>query len=147
MVLTASAKSPFARVRGTWGEEPVSLGVHFLLTIEPDGRPRWIRPLPSVDLSTQIGAWSLAVLPSGKAFVGASTMGYCQAQMWNLAGDRLWTHRPSSSSSGLSSWGFRALAVGGEQATLAFGYTGTYDFGAGPLRSDNYSTVLVELVP
>jgi hypothetical protein len=104
-----------------------------LLTIEPDGQPRWARQLDEGQLGP-----ILAVEPTGKAAV-AFRLPNCNSikvEYWNLAGEPLWdrTFAPVDCQRSVT---IRGIAVSNHDVVLSGLMNGTVDFGTGKISDAN----------
>jgi hypothetical protein len=139
------------RVLGTFGGDPIPDACVYLFTVEANGSPRWVRPLQS-GMFCGIDAWTLAVQPAGKALLvqnDTSALRPPTVQLWNPAGDRLWTRTWNLGADGRIA-NARALAATDTDAFMTFQMWGTIDLGSGPVSTpaSGFSTgVLLDLVP
>ena len=110
---------------------------------ESDGQPRLFIELPAADASFR---WSLAVDPAGQ-LVAAAVLPSCAGlgvRRYDLAGDLLWTRSFVSSACGIQPAGIDML---GSSAVLGGSFSGTVDFGKGPVQAGTTDGFLIELGP
>lgn len=131
----------------TWGAQTFARTspTPVIFAAESNGQPRFFRELPAATGSFH---WSLGVDPAGQVVVAATLEGCAgvAVRRYNLAGEFLWARSFSSSSCDLSSAG---VAMLGSNAVLGGSFSGTADFGKGPVQSSagTRDGFLIELRP
>jgi hypothetical protein len=119
-----------------------NLRARMLLTIEPDGRPRWARQL---DEGLRFGQLPrIAVDPPGRVAIafGLTECGSTRVEYWNLAGDPLWnrTFAPVDCQGWVR---YSGISISNGDVVWSGAIRGTVDFGTGEISGPK--GVLLEL--
>jgi hypothetical protein len=115
-----------------------------LLTIEPDGTPRWARQLAEERLQLPYEIPRIAVDPPGRVAVAYNLpdCGGKRVEYWNLAGDPLWS-RSFAPVDCQGSVQFYGVSISNGDVVLSGAMRGTVDFGTGEISGPK--GVLLEL--